>query len=79
MWRKIRFKGNSNSKEKRINRRNKQMKTGLIKLLFTIVALVVLFSIIALGNILAEIITIDSIMTVVYIVLGFSFIYLLKN
>lgn len=42
-----------------------------------LIGLIVLAS--AIANILAKVITMKAIMTVVYIALGFSFIYTLKN
>lgn len=55
------------------------MKNILRGLLFWTIIIGFILVLSALANILAEVITMKQIMTVVYIALGFSFIYLLRN
>lgn len=55
------------------------MKNIIKGLIFWIIALVFIFVVFTIGQALANLLTVDSIMAVVYIALGFSFIYILKN
>lgn len=48
-------------------------------LVFWIIALAFILIMIGLAELLSKVITINAIMAVVYIALGFSFIYILKN
>lgn len=55
------------------------MKKQLTGFIFWIIALTFILTMFAIGQVLANLITMDSIMTVVYIALGFSFIYILRK
>lgn len=55
------------------------MKKFLKGITFWTIAIAFILLMITIGQALANLITIDVIMTVVYIALGFSFIYILKN
>lgn len=55
------------------------MKNILQGLIFWTIAIVFILLMITIGQALASVITMETIMTVVYIALGFSFIYILKN
>lgn len=55
------------------------MKNIIQGLLFWTSFIVVIIGISAIVNVLVEIITMNMIMTVAYIALGYSFIYILKN
>ena len=55
------------------------MKNILRGLIFWTIALAFILIMFAIGQVLANLITMNFIMTVVYIALGFSFIYLFKN
>ena len=48
-------------------------------LVFWIIALAFILIMIGLAELLSKIMTMDSIMAVVYVALGFSFIYIFKN
>ena len=55
------------------------MKNTLRGIMFWTIALAFILIMFAIGQALANLIKMDSIMTVVYMALGFSFIYILKN
>lgn len=55
------------------------MKKQLKGFIFWTIAIAFILVMFAIGQVLANLIKMDSIMTVVYIALGFSFIYLLRN
>lgn len=55
------------------------MKNTIRGLIFWTIALTFILTMLAIGQVLANLITMDSIMIVVYVALGFSFIYILKN
>ena len=55
------------------------MKNTIRGIIFWTIALAFILSMFGLAELLSKIITMDSIVTVVYIALGFSFIYILKN
>lgn len=55
------------------------MKEFIKGLIFWTIALVFILIMFSIGQALANLITMNFIMTVVYIALGFSFIYILKN
>ena len=55
------------------------MKEFIKGIIFWTIALAFILIMFSIGQALANLITMDSIMTVVYIALGFSFIYILKN
>ena len=55
------------------------MKNTIRGIIFWTIALAFILTMFAIGQALANLLTMDSIMTVVYIALGFSFIYILKN
>ena len=55
------------------------MKNIIRGLIFWTIALTFILTMFAIGQALANLIKMDSIMAVVYIALGFSFIYILKN
>lgn len=55
------------------------MKNILRGLIFWTIALAFILIMFSIGQALANLITINFIKTVVYIALGFSFIYILKN
>ena len=55
------------------------MKTRLLEILFCISFLEFLLGMIAIAELLATVINMKTIMTAVYIALGYSFIYILKN
>lgn len=55
------------------------MKNALRGMLFWIIAIAILIIVAAIVNVLAEIITMKMIMTIVYIALGISIIYIFKN
>ena len=55
------------------------MKNTIRGIIFWIIALAFTLIMFSIGQALANLLTMDSIMTVVYIALGFSFIYILKN
>ncbi len=55
------------------------MKKAIKGLIFWIIAVGFIVLASAIANVLAKVITMKIIMTVVYIALGFSFIYILKN
>ena len=55
------------------------MKNILRGFIFWIIALAFILIMFAIGQALANLLTMNFIMTVVYIALGFSFIYILKN
>ena len=48
-------------------------------IIFWIIAIAFILIATSIGQALANLLTMDSIMAVVYIALGFSFLYLLKN
>ena len=55
------------------------MKNTIKGIIFWIIVIAFILIMFAIGQALANLITMDSIMAVVYIALGFSFLYLLKN
>lgn len=55
------------------------MKNILKGLIFWTIAIAFILIMFAIGQALANLITMDLIITIVYISLGFSFIYLFKN
>lgn len=55
------------------------MKNILRGLIFWTIALAFILIMFSIGQALANLLTMDSIMAVVYVALGFSFIYILKN
>lgn len=55
------------------------MKTSLLKILFCILFLVFILGIFAIAELLAKAITMECFMTIAYIMLGISFIYILKD
>ena len=55
------------------------MKNTIRGIIFWTIALAFILLMIGLAELLSKVITINAIMTVVYIALGFSFIYILKN
>ena len=55
------------------------MKNTLRGIAFWTIAIAFILLMTTIGQALANLITIDVIMTVVYVALGFSFIYILKN
>lgn len=55
------------------------MKKTLQGFIFWTIAIAFILLMTAIGQALANLITMDMIMTVVYIALGYSFIYILKN
>lgn len=55
------------------------MKTLMIEILFCILFLIFLLGMIVMAELLVQVINMKTIMTAVYIALGYSFIYLLKN
>lgn len=55
------------------------MKKALQGFIFWTIAIVAILLVSAIANILSNLITMEFIMAVVYIALGFSFIYILKN
>ena len=55
------------------------MKNMIKGLFFWTIAIVAILLVSAIANILSNLITMETIMTVVYAALGFSFIYILKN
>ena len=57
----------------------KQMKNTIKGIIFWTIALAFMLLIFAIGNALANVITINFIIRIAYITLGFSFIYILKS
>ena len=55
------------------------MKNTIRGLIFWTIALAFILIMFSIGQALANLLTMDSIMAVVYIALGFSFIYILKK
>lgn len=55
------------------------MKNILRGIIFWTIALAFILIMFGLAELLSKIVTMNFIMTVVYIMLGFSFIYILKN
>ena len=55
------------------------MKNILRGFMFWTIALAFILIMFTIGQALANLLTMDSIMSVVYIALGFSFIYILKS
>lgn len=55
------------------------MKTSLLKILFCILFLVFILGMFAIAELVAKVITINFFMTIAYIMLGISFIYILKD
>lgn len=55
------------------------MKTSLLKLLFCILFLVFILGMFAIAELLAKVLTINIVMTIAYIMLGISFIYILRD
>lgn len=55
------------------------MKNTIKGIIFWTIAIAFILTMFAIGQVLANLITMDSIMRVVYISLGFSFIYILES
>lgn len=55
------------------------MKNLLNGLIFWTILLLIMLAIFAIAEVLAKIVTIDFIMTVVYIAMGISIVYILKR
>ena len=55
------------------------MKTRLLEILFCILFLAFILGMIGIAEFLASVINMNTIMTICYAVLGYSFIYLLRN
>lgn len=55
------------------------MKNILTGLIFWTILLLIMLAIFAIAEVLAKIVTIDFIMTVVYIAMGISIVYILKK
>lgn len=55
------------------------MKTSILKILFCILFLLFILGMFAIAELLAKAITMECFMTIVYIMLGISFIYFSKN
>ena len=55
------------------------MKKTLQGFIFWTIAIAFILLMTTIGQALASVVTMDAIMTVVYIALGYSFIYILKN
>ena len=55
------------------------MKNTIKGIIFWTIAIAFILIMFAIGQALANLLTMNFIMTVVYIALGFSFIYLLRN
>ena len=55
------------------------MKNILRGFIFWTIAIAFILLMTTIGQALANLVTMDAIMTVVYVALGFSFIYILKN
>ena len=55
------------------------MKNILRGIIFWTIALAFILIMFAIGQALANLLTMDSIMAVVYVALGFSFIYILRK
>lgn len=55
------------------------MKNTIRGFIFWIIVIAFILIMFTIGQLLVNLIKMDSIMTVVYIALGFSFIYILKN
>lgn len=55
------------------------MKTRLLEILFWILILAFLLGMFGIAELLINVINMKTIMTAVYITLGYSFIYILKN
>lgn len=55
------------------------MKTLMIEILFCILFLAILLGMIAIAEFLSKVISINTVMTTVYVVGVLSFIYLIKN
>ena len=55
------------------------MKKTLLKTIFIIIAFTFLIGMFGLAELLASVISINFMMNIVYIMLGFSFVYVLKN
>lgn len=61
------------------NGREKQMKNIIRGIIFWTIAIAFILIMFGLAELLTKIVTMNFIMAVVYIALGFSFIYLLRN
>ena len=55
------------------------MKTRLLEILFCIIGLAFLLGMFGIAEFLSKVINMKTIMTAVYIALGYSFIYILRN
>lgn len=55
------------------------MKNTIKGLIFWTIAIAFILVMLSIGQALANLIKMDSVMAIVYIALGFSFIYILKN
>lgn len=55
------------------------MKTLMIEILFCILFLVFILGMFGIAELLINVINMNTVMTICYAVLGYSFIYILKN
>lgn len=55
------------------------MKNILRGITFWTIAIAFILAMLGIGQALANLITMETIMTAVYVILGYSFIYILKN
>lgn len=55
------------------------MKTSLLKILFCILFLAFILGMFGIAELLIQVINMNTVMTICYAVLGYSFIYLIKN
>ena len=55
------------------------MKNTIIGIIFWTIALVFMLLMFAIGQALANVVTINMIMNLVYVLLGISIVYILKN
>ena len=57
----------------------KKIKETILEIILCVIFLGFIFGMCTVAELLSNIVTMDVIMTVVYIALGYSFIYLFKN
>ena len=55
------------------------MKTRLLEILFCILFLAFILGMFGIAELLIQVINMNTVMTICYAVLGYSFIYLIKN
>ena len=55
------------------------MKTLLLKILLIIIAIAFFLGMFGIAELIAKVLTINIVMTIAYIMLGISFIYILKD